>query len=372
MGANKTNTRPGSVPANIVEENEKIWERCEAVEKELPECIDLYMRYLKTLKPRTRLAYLRDIRFFFTYLADKNLYGVNNIKEIDLNVLEKITATDINIYLDDCRRYKTWDEEAGKGRVVTNGSVSLARKKASLLSLFKYLYRHDLKTELVTDKVDPIKTESMKDKVIKVLEEDEVMDLLDAVRSGEGLTEKEKDYWEKTKQRNYAIFMLFLSCALRISELSQLNISTIDFHNENIKIFRKGGKETEMPLNQATLLAIREYIEGERRGVRVEDENVGDALFISLKGNRMSERQIREMVKKYTAIAMRCSLKYGYSPHKLRATAATALIDRGNDIYSVQEFLDHKNVTTTQIYARHKRETARKLTQDLNWDQHEK
>ena len=226
-----------------------------------------------------------------------------------------------------------------------------------------------MKSELITDKIDPIKVKSMKNRIIKTLEEDQVMDLLAAVQTGEGLTKKERAFWESTKQRDYAILMLFLSCALRISELSQMNVSTVDFHKESIVIYRKGGKEKEMPLNLPTIQALDQYITQERARIKIENEDASNALFLSLQGSRLSERQIREMVKKYTAIAMRCSKKEGYSPHKLRATAATALINRGNDIYAVQEYLDHENVTTTQLYAKHKRETARQLNRDLTWDQ---
>ena len=115
--------------------------------------------------------------------------------------------------------------------------------------------------------------------------------------------------------------------------------------------------------------ALDEYINGERA---VDDsyihEGDEDALFLSLQGKRMTERQIRELVKKYTAIGMSTSRGAGYSPHKLRATAATSLIGRGNSIYDVQELLDHENVSTTQLYAAHKLNTKRELISSFEWD----
>lgn len=360
------------IPKNIKEEEERIRMRCKAIEDELPNCLESYFIYIRSLSSRTRLAYLGDIKHFMNYMVNMNLYGVRSLKEIDFAIIDKITGRDINKYLDYCREYTKQDPQSGKSVIVVNEEVSVARKKASLFSLFKYLYQDDLKTDNITGKVNPIKTKRMNNKVIKTLEEDQVMNLLDAVQNGNGLTKKEKEYWNKTKQRDYAILMLFLSCALRITELIQLNLATVDFHEETIFLRRKGGKETKMPLNLATLKAIQEYIDGERKTIKKADEDAEDALFISLKGHRMSQRQVREMVKKYTAIVMRCSKKDGYSPHKLRATAATTLIAHGNDIYSVQEYLDHKNVTTTQLYAKHKQETARRLSQDLSWDQDSK
>ena len=93
-----------------------------------------------------------------------------------------------------------------------------------------------------------------------------------------------------------------------------------------------------------------------------------DAAFLSLQGKRMTERQIRELVKKYTSIAMETTRKAGYSPHKLRATAATSLIGRGNSIFDVQALLDHEQVTTTQLYAQHKMNVKRDLVKDMEWE----
>ena len=102
-----------------------------------------------------------------------------------------------------------------------------------------------------------------------------------------------------------------------------------------------------------------------------EDED-SDALFLSLQGRRMTERQIRELVKKYTAIALHTTKRAGYSPHKLRATAATSLIGRGNSIFDVAALLDHEQVTTTQLYARQKINVKRDLVKDMEWEEERK
>ena len=82
----------------------------------------------------------------------------------------------------------------------------------------------------------------------------------------------------------------------------------------------------------------------------------------------MTQRQIRELVKKYTSIAMKTSRSAGYSPHKLRATAATSLIGRGNSIYDVAALLDHEQVTTTQLYARQRIGAKRDMVKELEWE----
>jgi site-specific recombinase XerD len=109
-------------------------------------------------------------------------------------------------------------------------------------------------------------------------------------------------------------------------------------------------------------------LENERADNERIDPEHKDALFLTLQGKRMTERQIRELVKKYTSIGLATSRKGGYSPHKLRATAATSLIGRGNSIYDVQALLDHEQVTTTQLYANHKMNVKRDLVRDMEWE----
>lgn len=123
-----------------------------------------------------------------------------------------------------------------------------------------------------------------------------------------------------------------------------------------------------MPLNESVEMALHDYIEKERPE---EDKLVPedrDALFVSLQGRRLTGRQIREIVKKYTAIPLHTSQKAAYSPHKLRATAASSLIGRGNSIYDVAALLDHEQVTTTQLYARERQGIRRDLVRGMEWE----
>ena len=123
-----------------------------------------------------------------------------------------------------------------------------------------------------------------------------------------------------------------------------------------------------MPLNQSASEAVLDYIDGERPHEDKIVEGHEDALFLSLQGRRLTERQIRDLVKKYSSIGLATSRKAGYSPHKLRATAATSLIGRGNSIYDVQALLDHEQVTTTQLYAKQKMNVKRDLVKDMEWE----
>lgn len=356
-------------PDNILLKENEIIEQCEALQDDLPRFLRGFFMYLKgNVLPMTRLAYLRDIHFFCNYLIhETDLTQGETPREIRQEEFEEIRAVDVNLFIDYCRRYKVEKDKAIY--IYENDKKSLARKKSSLSVLFKFLYRDELVSRNITDGFDPIKLPKPGEREIKALQDDEVKLMLDAVTSGEGLTPKEHQYWEKTKKRDKAILILFVTYGLRLSELQQLNVSSFNFSRGEFKIYRKRAKESLMPLNNNTVLkALHEYLDTERPpDERLTEENK-DALFLSLQGKRMTERQIRELVKKYTSIGLKTSRSKGYSPHKLRATAATSLIGRGNSIYDVQALLDHENVTTTQLYAAHKMNIKRDLIQGFEWD----
>jgi len=356
-------------PDNIIKRENDIYFQCEELENQLPKYLRGFFAYLKgNVLPLTREAYLHDIRFFFQYLIDEtDLTDAEETSKIKLEDLQEIQAVDVNMFIDYCRKYKV--ETDKNVYIYENTNKTLARKKSSVSVLFKYLYRDGLVEKNITDAFDPIRVPRPGEKEIKALQDDEVMIMLDAVSSGQGLTEHERTYWEKTKLRDKAILILFLTYGLRLSELQQLNISSFNFNRGEFKIYRKRGKESLMPLNKSATAVIHDYIDNERMNDdRVEDEHK-DALFLSLQGKRMTERQIRELVKKYTSIALKTTRKAGYSPHKLRATAATSLIGRGNSIFDVAALLDHEQVTTTQLYARQKQGVKRDLVKGMEWEE---
>lgn len=351
-------------PDNIVEKENQIYLECEKIEEELPRFLRQYFVYLKgNILPMSRLAYLRDVRFFFNYLiSETDLTKAQSAKDITVSEIDNIRASDINLFIDYCRKYTV--DEGDSIVVYENSNKTLARKKSSISVLFKQLYRDGLIKENITDGFDPIRVPKPGEKEIKALQDDEVMIMLDAVTTGSHLTEHEKKYWEKTKLRDKAILVLFLTYGLRLSELEQLNISSFNFSRGDFKIYRKRGKESTMPINRSVEIVLKDYIDNERNPEASDEE----ALFLSLQGKRITSRAIRDLVKKYTSIALSTSRKDGYSPHKLRATAATSLIGRGNSIYDVQALLDHEQVTTTQLYASHKINVKRDLVNDMEWE----
>ncbi|MFV0516787.1 MAG: tyrosine-type recombinase/integrase [Aminipila sp.] len=354
-------------PENILKKEQEIFDSCSSIEKELPTFMLGFFAYLRgSVLPMTRLAYLNDIKFFCNYLVESGMFNAKNIKDIRVEDFELIKARDINIFLDFARRYQR--ERDKSIYIFENDNRSLARKKSSLSVLFKYLFRDELLTKNITDGLDPIRVPKPGEREIKALTDDEVYSMLDSVTNGTGMTKKQLDFWKKTKKRDKAILILFITYGLRLSELQQLNVDSFNFDRGEFKIYRKRGKESIMPINRSCESVIMDYLNTERISEDLLDDENKQALFLSLQGRRMTERQIRELVKKYTAYALKTSQKSGYSPHKLRATAATSLIGRGEDIYNVQVLLDHENVTTTQLYAKHKENVKRDLVNNMEWE----
>lgn len=355
-------------PDNIVEKENEIYLECEKIEAELPPYLRSYFVYLKgNVLPMTRLAYLHDVKFFFNYLiSDAGLSSAKTIRDVTERELNRITARDVNLFIDYCRKYTI--DDGNSITIYENSNKTLARKKSSISVLFKQLYRDEILEKNITDGFDPIRVPKPGEREIKALQDDEVMVMLDAVTTGSALTKRERVFWEKTKLRDKAILVVFLTYGLRLSELQQLNVSSFNFSRGEFKIYRKRGKESMMPLNKSVAMVLEDYLKNERSLLADQAEEGEDALFLSIQGKRMTERAIRELVKKYTSIALNTTRKNGYSPHKLRATAATSLIGRGNSIYDVQALLDHEQVTTTQLYASHKMNVKRDLVSDMEWE----
>ncbi|MCT4618766.1 MAG: tyrosine-type recombinase/integrase [Marinisporobacter sp.] len=355
-------------PDNIVQKENETIEKCLEIENSLPFFMQDFFIYLKNgVALSTRYAYMQDILFFCKYLvSETNLTKAITVKDISLDELNNLKARDINRFLGDfCTRYTI----SGNDSVIImeNHNRALARKKSSLTVLFKFLFRDELIKENITDGFNPIRLPKPQPDAIKKLEIDEVARMLDVVESGKGLTKKELIFWEKTKLRDKAILVLFVTYGLRLKELQQLNISSFNFSRGDFKIYRKRSKEVNMPLNNSVEKVILEYIQSERVSDDLVLEKHKDALFLSLQKTRMTEKAIRQLVKKYSSLALGTTKENGYSPHKLRATAATSLIQNGFSIYDVQNLLDHDNVTTTQLYAAHKKNVKREIVHRFEW-----
>jgi integrase/recombinase XerC len=139
--------------------------------------------------------------------------------------------------------------------------------------------------------------------------------------------------------RDAAILELFYSCGLRISELLALDVPHVDFISETVKVKGKGSKERIVPVGSPALNAIQRY--------RQQAAVVSGPLFLSTRHRRITQQAVDQLLKKYLK---RSSIPFAISPHKLRHSFATHLLDAGADLRSVQELLGHASLSTTQIY----------------------
>ena len=148
------------------------------------------------------------------------------------------------------------------------------------------------------------------------------------------------------RERDIAIFVLFLNCGLRLSELVGINLNDINFAKRTLRIIGKGNKERIVYLNDLCIESINAYLQVRPTDIELNDKN---ALFISNKKRRISNRMVELLAKKYFKLAGIDEQRY--SPHKLRHTAATIMYKEGNvDIKTLQEILGHVSISTTQIY----------------------
>ncbi len=152
------------------------------------------------------------------------------------------------------------------------------------------------------------------------------------------------------KYRDVAILELFYSSGLRISELLGLDVKDVDFVEDIVKVTGKGRKQRIVPIGGAAIRAIQKY--------RQEAAVTNGPLFRSVRGTRITQQAVDQMLKKYLQIS---GIPFGVSPHKLRHSFATHMLDAGADLRSVQELLGHASLSTTQIYTHVTRERMKQV-----------
>ena len=158
--------------------------------------------------------------------------------------------------------------------------------------------------------------------------------------------------------RDYCMLTLLLNCGMRVSELVGIDLG--DIRDNTLRLLGKGNKERMVYLNPACLSALENYLKFRKQPETGDDRN---ALFLSAQHRRMTTRRVEQIVEKYLKA---CGLDgRGYSPHKLRHTAATLMLSNGVDLKTLQEVLGHENLNTTQIYT-HIENTELKIAAEAN------
>jgi integrase/recombinase XerC len=286
--------------------------------------ISLFLQYLeveRNLSANTVRSYSIDLQQFFQYVSEQK---IPSIKDIDHLFIREYLAV---LQKDEYQKR------------------TVARKLSSLRSFFKYAYRNG---DIEVNPMEKVTSPKLGKKLPSFLYLESVEMLLNA-----------PDY-SPAGIRDKAVLEVLYASGMRVGELEQLNCSHIDFENLQALVVGKGNKERIVPLGSYSVAALKEYLQKVRPiyAARVTVDGDRDALFLSQKGTRLSSRGIRWLIKKYVEKA---SLQSGVSPHSLRHSFATHLLEQGADLRAVQELLGHRSLSTTQIYTH----VSRKRLKDI-------
>lgn len=301
-----------------------------------PTILQEFLIYHETIQGHSRKTvdeYFLDLRNFFRFIKIEKgkvprsvEFDKITINDVDLELAKSVTIIDVYSYM----AYLSRDRAQHPNSQSTDyglGPATRARKIATIRSFYRYLTN---KAKLLKENpMQDLDSPRLKKTLPRYLDLDSSIALLESVNG-------------PFKERDYCILTLFLNCGLRISELIGLNMR--DLHEDYIRVLGKGNKERIIYLNEACKTAIDDYL------VVRENEDVIDknALFISKRKTRISKAAVEKLVKKHLAAAGLDSTQY--SPHKLRHTAATLMLQSGVDVRTLQEVLGHDHLNTTQIY----------------------
>lgn len=304
--------------------------------KELPLFAAGFFRGIEpTTSSRTRIAYAYDLRIFFNYIKQNNpLYQNIEVGSIPMEILDQITATDIEEYLEYLKFYNK------DGMEHTNDERGIMRKLAALRSFYNYFFRKEM---IKSNPASIVSMPKLHEKEIVRLDIDEVSLLLDEVEQGDKLTKSQQAFHSKTKVRDLAILTLLLGTGIRVSECVGLDMDDVDFKNTGIKIRRKGGNEVVIYFGDEVEEALLNYLE--ERKLIITETGHEEALFLSLQKRRITVRSVENLVKKYSKLVTQLK---NITPHKLRSTYGTSLYRETGDIYLVADVLGHKDVNTTK------------------------
>ena len=301
-----------------------------------PFCTEFFRGIEPRTSTRTRIAYAYDLSVFFDFLKKENpVFSKMERMDLTLDYLDQISVTDLEEYMEYLKyRFNEHNQE------IINKERGIMRKISSLKSFYNYFFRTE---KLKTNPAALVQLPKLHEKEISRLDIDEVALLLDAVEQGDGLTDKQKAFHNRTKLRDLALLTLLLGTGIRVSECVGLDLNDIDFKNGGIHIHRKGGKEVTVYFGTEVETALQDYLD--ERNSTIPEEGSENALFLSLQKKRMNVRSVENLVKKYARIVT--PLKK-ITPHKLRSTYGTNLYRETGDIYLVADVLGHSDVNTTK------------------------
>ena len=278
-----------------------------------------YLALERGLRPRTCDAYRSDLRRFLAYLEDRG--DVAGPREID-----HLTLRDYVAHLH------------GEGRA----PGSIRRAQSALRACFGFLAGEGIVSDDPSDRMD---RPAMAKKLPEFLTQDEAVRVVEAVDPDASV------YW-----RDRAVLELLYATGMRVSELTGLSLADLDHEDECCMVFGKGGKERLVPVGKAALKAVERYLAAVRPALDRGGGRGKGALFLNQRGTPLGRMSVWTIVKR---AAERAGIERRISPHTLRHSCATHMLEGGADLVAVQEMLGHADISTTQIYTHLDREYLR-------------
>jgi integrase/recombinase XerC len=297
-----------------------------------------YLSYEKRFSEHTAKCYGADLQQFGDFVAERATGGAEGYDggadngesgalalatERKVSIDRLLTGVDVNAV----RAYLALLNEKSYSK------ATIARKLATLRSFYKFLVKRG---RISSNPVELVRTPKQDKKLPKFLEYEEVKRLLETPPT---------DNWLGARDR--AILETLYSTGIRVSELVALNMDDVDFLGEVIHVRGKGKKERIAPIGASALQVIQHYMEFRNRRAQNNENFDSRVLFVNKHGRRLSTRSVRRKMDKYIKMA---GLDPAISPHTLRHSFATHMLNNGADLRSVQELLGHQSLTTTQIY----------------------
>ena len=280
--------------------------------KEILEEFLVYVSNERNFSNHTLKAYNRDLTKFINFIKD---YYYDSFNELSL----------INRY--HIRQFMANEFELGFS------SKTVSRRLASIKSFFNYFVQVDL---LEDNPASHIKSPKVEKSIPNFIHINKIKFLMEI-----------PDKNTLIGKRDLAILELFYATGMRLSELVNLNICSINNHNRLVKVIGKGNKERIIPFGNHALIALEIYLKERGLGWLSKEKT---PLFIGNKNKRISVRTVQSRMKKYLSQVL--GTKNGASPHVLRHTFGTHLLDNDADIRSIQELLGHSSISSTQIYTK--------------------
>ena len=290
-----------------------------------------YLGQERNLSKHTIIAYRHDLNHFFQFLIKYDLALVKDLKKIDRQTIRHFLGSE----------FERKDIRPGRqNKSIT--SKTIARELASIKSFFKYLVQID---QIKDNPAHHVQTPKIEKKIPKFIQENKIEKLMN-LPNKRSLIGK----------RDHAILELFYATGIRLSELVGLNIGSVNSNENLLKVIGKGNKERIVPFGDKSKNAMQEYLKD--RGHSWNADPI-TPLFTGTREKRISVRTVQDRLCKYLQQIL--GGKKGASPHTLRHTFGTHLLDNDADIRSIQELLGHSSISSTQIYTKVNPEKIKKI-----------